>query len=141
LSLTSEIIAALAFPSDIMARKSLQRSTLWLLALSTALPAAAFSATNVGSTLTRSCRGGSPVVWRPRKIAARQSLARVFMQQGGAEGEQEALSERSAMGLSDLSLLGAFGKLRAGLPTKTRELPKPSRINECFEIQVNCACA
>lgn len=55
---------------------------------------------------------------------------------GGAGGYEDELSERESKGLSDLSLLGAFGKLRTGLPTKTRELAKPSRINECFEIQV-----
>lgn len=56
------------------------------------------------------------------------------------EGDNEdEMSESEMTGLSDLSLLGAFGKLRAGLPTKTRELPKPSRINESFHIQVRHA--
>jgi hypothetical protein len=74
--------------------------------------------------------GGS----RGVKRAARR--ASPSMQHGGGESSEEGIGERESKGLSDLSLLGAFGKLRAGMPTSTRELPKPSRINESFEIQV-----
>ena len=56
------------------------------------------------------------------------------MQYGDAN-DGEVGEDTGASGLSDLSLLGAFGKLRAGAPTRTRELPKPNRINETFEIQ------
>jgi len=93
--------------------------------------------------------------WRARALAMRRQGARPrvpdvgagrgrtalrgdrpFMQLEGGGGSEDGIGEREAKGLSDLSLLGAFGKLRAGLPTRTRELPKPSRINESFEIQV-----
>ena len=74
-------------------------------------------------------QGAGPRVMVPRVVGP-------FMQLEGAGGSEDGIGEREAKGLSDLSLLGAFGKLRAGLPTRTRELPKPSRINESFEIQV-----
>ena len=76
-----------------------------------------------------------PGVGAGRERAARR--ASPSMQHGGGESSEEGIGEREAKGLSDLSLLGAFGKLRAGMPTSTRELPKPSRINESFEIQAS----
>ena len=45
------------------------------------------------------------------------------------------ITEREVSGLGDLSILGAIGKLRAGVPSKTRELAKTNRINESYEIQ------
>lgn len=66
----------------------------------------------------------------PHHRVGRSLLVAPQMLSGGADEV-----EMSETGLSDLSLLGAFGKLRAGVPTKSRELPKPSRINESFEIQ------
>jgi hypothetical protein len=70
-------------------------------------------------------RGGS----RGVKRAARR--ASPSMQHGGGESSEEVIGERESKGLSDLSLLGAFGKLRAGMPTSTRELPN---------ADVRCGC-
>ena len=84
------------------------------------------------------CARGHPrecqLAARPRSSSCSRRRGRFVARM--QEGDGEEINEREMTGLSDLSLLGAFGKLRAGLPTKTRELPKPSRINESFEIQV-----
>ena len=86
-------------------------------------------------TARRPCSPKVPGVGAGRARAARR--ASPSMQHGEGESSEEGIGERETKGLSDLSLLGAFGKLRAGMPTSTRELPKPSRINESFEIQVS----
>ena len=84
------------------------------------------------------CARGHPrecqLAARPRSSSCSRRRGRFVARM--QEGDGDEINEREMTGLSDLSLLGAFGKLRAGLPTKTRELPKPSRINESFEIQV-----
>lgn len=80
----------------------------------------------LGLARARNAKALSPT---RRFSPTRAAHARTHMQHDGE------ISERDTDGLSDLSLLGAFGKLRAGVPTKTRELAKTSRINESFEIQ------
>ncbi|MGB1606248.1 MAG: fructosamine kinase family protein, partial [Promethearchaeia archaeon] len=71
-----------------------------------------------------------------RKLQSRPMPLAPRMQYGGSDDERAGEDEGMLRGgLSDLSLLGAVGKLRAGALTQTRELPKLNRINECFEIQ------
>jgi hypothetical protein len=92
-------------------------------------PSAGSLATGDRAPLWSTARGRSGPVCG-RKARSRTAGGAPQMLFGGADE-----AEMSLTGLGDLSVLGAFGKLRAGVPTKTRELPKPSRINESFEIQ------
>jgi hypothetical protein len=95
-------------------------------------PPTAFSRALPSSSLRGCVRSPRNALLGPMSRRAGRHVAVVAPQMlsGGADE-----AEMSEVGLGDLSVLGAFGKLRAGVPTKTRELPKPSRINESFEIQ------